>query len=64
MDKKGVNRCEPIDDKSAYGNDQLIDFTSGYFQRGLNQMPRQGISTMEELSELFKRYICCKTYVN
>ena len=42
MDKKGVNRCEPIDDKSAYGNDQLIDFTSGYFQRGLNQMPRQG----------------------
>ena len=42
MDKKRVNRCEPIDDKSAYGNDQLIDFTSGYFQRGLNQMPRQG----------------------
>ena len=22
--------------------DQLIDFTSGYFQRGLNQMPKQG----------------------
>ena len=42
MDKKGVKFCEPIDDKSAYGDDQLIDFTSGYFQRGLNQMPRQG----------------------
>ncbi len=42
MDKKGVKCCEPIDDKSAHGDDQLIDFTSGYFQRGLNQMPKQG----------------------
>tara|TARA_B100000900_G_scaffold382549_1_gene369802 strand:- start:75 stop:776 length:702 start_codon:yes stop_codon:yes gene_type:complete len=42
MDKKGVKCCEPIDDKTAHGDDQLIDFTSGYFQRGLNQMPKQG----------------------
>ena len=42
MDKKGVKCCEPIDDKSAHGDDQLIDFTSGYFQRGLNKMPKQG----------------------
>ncbi len=42
MDKKGVKCCEPIDDKTAHGDDQLIDFTSGYFQRGLNQMPMQG----------------------
>ena len=42
MDKKGVKCCEPIDDKTAYGDDQLIDFTSGYFERGLNQMPKQG----------------------
>ena len=42
MDKKGVKCCEPINDKSAYGDDQLIDFTSGYFERGLNQMPKQG----------------------
>ena len=42
MDKKGVKCCEPIEDKSAHGDDQLIDFTSGYFQRGLNQMPKQG----------------------
>ena len=42
MDKKGVKRCMPVDDKSAYGDDKLIDFTSGYFQRGLNQMPKQG----------------------
>jgi cation diffusion facilitator CzcD-associated flavoprotein CzcO len=42
MDKKGVKCCEPIDDKSAYGDDQLIEFTSGYFERGLNQMPKQG----------------------
>ena len=42
MDKKGVKCCEPIDDKTAHGDDQLIDFTSGYFKRGLNQMPKQG----------------------
>ena len=42
MDKKGVKCCEPIDDISAHGDDQLIDFTSGYFQRGLNKMPKQG----------------------
>ena len=42
MDKKGVKCCMPVDDKSAYGDDKLIDFTSGYFQRGLNQMPKQG----------------------
>ena len=42
MDKKGVKCCEPKDDKSAYGDDQLIDFTSCHFQRGLNQMPKQG----------------------
>ena len=42
MDKKGVSCCEPIDDKNAHGDDRLIDFTSGYFERGLSQMPKQG----------------------
>lgn len=42
MDKKEVLCCKPIDDKSAYGDDDLIDFTSGYFQRGLHLMPKQG----------------------
>jgi len=42
MDKKGVSCCEPIDDKKAYGDDRLIDFTSGYFERGLKLMPKQG----------------------
>ena len=42
MDKKGVNCCAPIDDESAYGDDDLIDFTSGYVQRGLRLMPKQG----------------------
>ncbi len=42
MDKKGVLCCEPVDDKSAYGDDRLIDFTSGYFERGLHLMPKQG----------------------
>ena len=42
MDKKRVACCAPIDDPSAYGNDDLIDFTSGYVQRGLHLMPKQG----------------------
>jgi len=42
MDKKGVACCEPIDDESAHGDDRLIDFTSGYFERGLHMMPKQG----------------------
>ena len=42
MDKKGVECCMPIDDETAYGDDDLIDFTSGYFQRGLHFMPKQG----------------------
>ena len=42
MDKKGTACCKPIDDKDAYGDDKLIDFTSGYFQRGLHLMPKQG----------------------
>jgi cation diffusion facilitator CzcD-associated flavoprotein CzcO len=42
MDKKGVTCCMPIDDKTAHGDDKLIDFTSGYFQRGLHLMPKQG----------------------
>ena len=42
MDKKGVECCEPINDENAYGDDQLIDFTSGYFKRGLHFMPKQG----------------------
>ena len=42
MDKKEVDCCVPIDDKTAYGDDDLIDFTSGYVQRGLHLMPKQG----------------------
>ena len=42
MDKKSVDCCVPLDDKAAYGDDDLIDFTSGYVQRGLHLMPKQG----------------------
>ena len=42
MERKGVSACMPIEDKDAYGDDDLIDFTSGYVQRGLHLMPKQG----------------------
>lgn len=42
MDKKGVNCCKPIKDETAYGNDNLLDYSSGYIKRGLKMMPKQG----------------------
>ena len=42
MDKKNAVCCVPIDDKNAYGDDDLIDFSSGYVKRGLHMMPKQG----------------------
>ena len=42
MERKGASACMPIEDKDAYGDDDLIDFTSGYVQRGLHLMPKQG----------------------
>ena len=42
MDKKNVYCCTPIDNLDSYGDDKLIDFTSGYIKRGLHMMPKQG----------------------
>ena len=42
IDKKNAVCCVPVDDKNAYGNDDLIDFSSGYVKRGLHMMPKQG----------------------
>ena len=42
MSQKGSRSCMPTANKDAHGDDKLIDFTSGYFQRGLHMMPKQG----------------------
>ena len=42
MDKEGVSACIPDEDSNAMGEDEYIDFSSGYVQRALNKMPKQG----------------------
>ena len=42
MDKQGVTTCLPEEDPNAIVDDEYIDFTSGYVQRALDRMPKQG----------------------
>ena len=42
MDKEGVSACIPDEDVNAMGEDEYIDFSSGYVQRALDKMPKQG----------------------
>ncbi len=43
MDKQKVSVCLPEEDSNAVVDDEYIDFTSGYVQRALDIMPKQGI---------------------
>ena len=45
MDKQGVTSCVPEEDPSAMVDDEYIDFSSGYVQRALIRMPKQGIKS-------------------
>ena len=42
MDKQGVTTCIPEEDPNAMVDDEYIDFTSGYVQRALDRLPKQG----------------------
>ena len=42
MDKQKVSVCLPEEDSLAKVDDEYIDFTSGYVQRALDIMPKQG----------------------
>lgn len=42
MDKQGVTACCPDEDLEAIADDDYIGFSSGYVQRALNRMPKQG----------------------
>jgi cation diffusion facilitator CzcD-associated flavoprotein CzcO len=42
MDKQGVTTCLPEEDPNAIVDDEYIDFTSGYVQRALDRLPKQG----------------------
>ena len=42
MDKEGTKACCPEHDPNAQADDEYIDFTSGYVQRALERLPKQG----------------------
>lgn len=42
MDKQKVSTCMPQEDPTAVSDDEYIDFTSGYVQRALDRLPKQG----------------------
>jgi cation diffusion facilitator CzcD-associated flavoprotein CzcO len=42
MDKEGCTACAPQEDINALVEDDYIDFTSGYVQRALDRLPKQG----------------------
>jgi len=42
MDKEGCAACCPEEDLNALVEDDYIDFTSGYVQRALDRLPKQG----------------------
>jgi monooxygenase len=42
MDKLAVNTCIPQEDPTAIVDDEYIDFSSGYVQRALDRLPKQG----------------------
>ena len=42
MDKEGCAACSPEEDLNALVEDDYIDFTSGYVQRALDKLPKQG----------------------
>jgi cation diffusion facilitator CzcD-associated flavoprotein CzcO len=42
MDKQKVTTCMPQEDPTAVSDDEYIDFTSGYVQRALDRLPKQG----------------------
>ena len=45
MDKQGVAAGIPEEDSNAIVDDEYIDFTSGYVQRALTRLPKQGVKS-------------------
>jgi monooxygenase len=45
MEKEGATACCPEEDPKAEADDEYIDFTSGYVQRGRNRLPKQGMKS-------------------
>jgi monooxygenase len=45
MDEHGVRQCTPRNRDASLGAEPFLDFTSGYVQRAIDQLPKQGTRT-------------------
>ena len=56
MDARGYTQCAPRQNDPSVTEEPLLDFSSGYIQRAIDQFPRQGSrSAVEALPELRAR---------
>ena len=54
MDRRGYAECRPVKDASV-AEAPFLDFTSGYVQRALSQLPRQGATKPWKLHQNYVR---------
>ncbi|MEP6969476.1 MAG: NAD(P)/FAD-dependent oxidoreductase [Betaproteobacteria bacterium] len=57
MRRKGFSQCVPRNDDPALAELPWVDFSSGYFQRALNRLPRQGSHPPWKLHQNYLRDI-------
>ena len=54
MDRRGYGQCTPVKDASVK-EEPFLDFSSGYVQRSLDQLPRQGTTKPWKLHQNYAR---------
>jgi hypothetical protein len=62
MDRHGYAQCTPLVNDPEVKEEPVIDFTSGYVQRALHTLPRQGSKTPWRLHQNYVRDLSMMRY--
>jgi hypothetical protein len=62
MDRYGYARCTPRMNDSEVSEEPILDFTSGYVQRALHTLPRQGSKTPWRLHQNYVKDLLMLRY--
>jgi hypothetical protein len=62
MDQHGYDICTPRLNDPNVGEQPVIDFTSGYVQRALPNLPRQGLKTPWRLHQNYVKDLSMMRY--
>ena len=62
MERHGYARCTPRVNDPSVKEEPIIDFTSGYVQRALHTLPRQGSKTPWKLHQNYVRDLSMLRY--